>query len=54
MQGAQRITTLGQKTPSHVNWTSYLNPKSFSIMCKFAHVKKFKVVSLHWNLNVLY
>jgi hypothetical protein len=28
--------------------------KSFSIMCKVAHAKKFKIVSLHWNLRILY
>ena len=28
--------------------------KGFSIMCKFAHVKKFNVVTLTWNLYILY
>jgi len=28
--------------------------KGFSNMGKFAHVKKFKVVSVHWNLCILY
>jgi len=28
--------------------------KGFFIMCKFAHVKKFKVVTLTWNLCFLY
>jgi len=27
---------------------------SFSIMCKFTHVKKFKIVILYWNLYILY
>jgi len=28
--------------------------KGFSNMCKFAHIMKFKVVSIYWNLCILY